>query len=376
MNRREFLKRTGTLAAAAATAGLLSRHTLADQLSANSATSAGSATAPAPLAEPTWSKLPRWRGFNLLEKFMLNDNHPFRETDFAWLAEWGFNFVRLPMDYRCWTDPADWTRLKEDQLAEIDTAVNLGHKHHIHVSLNFHRAPGYTVAKPAEKLSLWVHEEAQRVAALHWAAFARRYHGRPSSELSFDLVNEPGGIDGATYAKVAARLVEAIRHEDDRRLIIADGTGYGSHPVPELIPLHIAQSAHSYAPMAVTHQGASWVDLEKAPVATWPLKEKDGKIWDRARLAAEVIRPWHDLAARGVGVHVGEFGCFNKTPHAVALAWMTDILELFQAEGWGWALWNLRGGFGVLDSDRTDVTYEDFRGHKLDRAMLDLLRAH
>jgi endoglucanase len=36
-------------------------------------------------------------------------------------------------------------------------------------------------------------------------------------------------------------------------------------------------------------------------------------------------------------------------------------------------MWNLRGGFGVLDSDRADVKYEDFRGHKLDRKMLELL---
>jgi endoglucanase len=37
-------------------------------------------------------------------------------------------------------------------------------------------------------------------------------------------------------------------------------------------------------------------------------------------------------------------------------------------------LWNLRGSFGVLDSQREDVAYEDFRGRKLDRAMLELLR--
>jgi endoglucanase len=55
---------------------------------------------------------------------------------------------------------------------------------------------------------------------------------------------------------------------------------------------------------------------------------------------------------------------------------MRDVLELWQEAGWGWALWNLRGGFGPLDSQREDVTYEDFHGHKLDRTMLELLRAY
>jgi endoglucanase len=37
-------------------------------------------------------------------------------------------------------------------------------------------------------------------------------------------------------------------------------------------------------------------------------------------------------------------------------------------------MWNLRGAFGLLDSERADVQYEDFKGHKLDRKMLELVR--
>jgi endoglucanase len=39
-------------------------------------------------------------------------------------------------------------------------------------------------------------------------------------------------------------------------------------------------------------------------------------------------------------------------------------------------MWNFRGSFGVLDSDRGDVRYEDFKGHKLDRKLLDLLQRY
>jgi endoglucanase len=55
---------------------------------------------------------------------------------------------------------------------------------------------------------------------------------------------------------------------------------------------------------------------------------------------------------------------------------MQDCLENWKEAGWGWALWNFRGSFGVLDSGRADVQYEDFHGHKLDRTMLDLLRKY
>jgi endoglucanase len=55
---------------------------------------------------------------------------------------------------------------------------------------------------------------------------------------------------------------------------------------------------------------------------------------------------------------------------------MKDVLGLWKEAGWGWSLWNFRGDFGVLDSKRKDVAYEELRGHKLDRQMLELLREH
>jgi endoglucanase len=57
----------------------------------------------------------------------------------------------------------------------------------------------------------------------------------------------------------------------------------------------------------------------------------------------------------------------------VTLAWMTDWLQLLEEAGWGWAVWNLRGSYGPLDSQRSDVEFEESEGHRLDRAMLDLL---
>jgi len=146
---------------------------------------------PRPLPEPSAQALPRWRGFNLLEMFMVHDAKRFREQDFAEIAELGFNFVRLPLDYRCWTDPKTWTSLREDRLAWVDEAVGFGRKYGVHVQLNFHRAPGYTVAQPAEPKSLWNDAEAQDVCALHWGRFAERYKGIPSQALSFNLFNEP-----------------------------------------------------------------------------------------------------------------------------------------------------------------------------------------
>ena len=74
-------------------------------------------------------------------------------------------------------------------------------------------------------------------------------------------------------------------------------------------------------------------------------------------------------------MHCGEAGCYHHTPHAVFLAWFREVLGVLGGHGIGWALWNFRGSFGVLDSGRSDVDYTDWRGHRLDEALLALLQA-
>jgi endoglucanase len=328
-------------------------------------------------APPAARRLPRWRGFNLLEKFTArkDGNPPFMESDFARMAGWGFDFARLPMSYLCWATHEEPTKLREAELKHVDEAVEFGRQHGVHVNLNFHRAPGYCVNPPKEPFDLWTDEKALDACAFHWAHFARRFKGVPNDRLSFDLLNEPANIAEDTYVRVVTRLVQAIRGEDPQRLIIADGLKWGTEPVPGLISLGVGQSTRGYQPMQISHYKASWIGgSDKWAEPTWPLKLGD-KTTDKETLRRERIVPWQALAEKGVGVHVGEWGAFNRTPHKVALAWMRDCLALWKEAGWGWALWNLRGSFGVLDSGRTDVAYEEFEGHKLDRAMLDLLRA-
>ena len=306
------------------------------------------------------------------------------------MQQWGFNFARIPLSYWIWGKPTDWTYIDEAPLKEIDRVVALGKQHNVHVNLNFHRIPGYCInQREREPHDLFTDHsdgcaKALAAATFHWRTFARRYKGVPSTELSFDLINEPPKMksyEGAfqdRYVEVAKTLVEAIREEDPQRLIFADGINIGQNPVIEFAPIGLVQSTRGYQPKAVSHYGATWVPLdeyETMKLPTWPLSDDKGTTWDRARLKTEYVDKYQPIVALGVPVYVGEWGCYNQTPHEVALAWMQDCLAVWKQAAWGNALWNLRGNFGLLDSGRKDVAYEDFEGHKLDRKMLEILQA-
>lgn len=357
---------------------------LAGAVAAGAGVHRADAAAREPSAIPR-NSLPRWRGANLLEKFYSDTSgkrpsRPFVERDFEWLARWGFDFVRLPMDYRFWVELPDRRKFKEPVLAEIDQAVAWGKQYDIHVSVNFHRAPGYCVNRPElEPFNLWTDEEAQAICALHWRTFARRYKGIPPERLSFNLWNEPAqpgqrGLTVERHEQVVRTVVRAIREEDPDRLIIADGLRWCQQPMPELVDLKIAQSTRAYAPSRISHYKASWAgNAGQWPAPTWPLVEGKSR-WDIDRLR-EHYRPWLDVMREGIGVHCGEGGAYRFTPHKVFLAWLRDVLTVLKEYGIGWAIWNLRGTFGWIDSRRDDVKYESFEGHQLDRAMLDLLRS-
>jgi endoglucanase len=336
--------------------------------------------------------MPRWRGFNLLQKFRFDNaaksvvfarpNMPFDEEDFALIRELGFDFVRLPLDYLCWSDQEDWRRLDERTLAEIDQAVDLGRQYGLHVCLNFHRAPGYCINAPAEPRNLFKDAEALDAFRYHWTAFAQRYKGISGDRLTFNLINEPPDthrpeqMTRQDFVRVMRAGIEAIRAVDPARPIIVDGLGTGKRPVAELIGYpQVYQSTRGYAPLSITHHD-SWLNCPEGWVKPeWPGKDQQGLWWD-AELLRREYECWADIAETGVGVFCGEVGCFNKTPHDVVLAWFNDQLQILTQHRIGYALWNFKGPFGILNSGRADVAYERFHGHLLDRQLLALLQRY
>lgn len=343
------------------------------------------------------NKLPRWRGFNFLDFFSpeADKGRKNKPEYLQWMADWGFDFVRIPISYPSYVSFDRSRPIRRDEvlnfneqvLEQIDQLVDRAHSHGLHVSLNLHRAPGFCInAGFVEPYNLWKDQEALDAFCAHWEMWSRRYKNISSKKLSFDLVNEPflredvndqhspgGPVPIEDYRRVAEAALKTIKAVNRKRLVIADGNGGGGIAIPEFIDLDLAQSCRGYFPHFISHHKAPWVfkDPDSLPEPSWP-GESNGRYYDKKAIE-QSFQPWIELVQKGVGVHCGECGAYNKLPQPVFLGWFEDVLDVLHANGIGFGIWEFSGAFGILNSGREDVAYEDWYGEKLDRKYLNLL---
>ncbi len=321
-------------------------------------------------------------GFNFLWMYTWSEGRTAQAPDeraLDFMAQTGFNFVRIPTDYRFWTRDFDYQHPDETVLPALDLMLDACRARGFQMSLNLHRAPGYCInGNNLERDNLWLDTVAQDGFVSQWEMFARRYQGVPSSALSFDLLNEPPnigqyGLTRDNHAALMRRTVAAIRAIDPAREIVIDGLGGGHLAMPELAGLGVVHSGRGYQPMPVSHFQAGWWDGHaSAPAPQYPGQLWDGVVWNKDTLR-EFYQPWREVQSLGTPVHIGECGCYNKTPNEIALRWLADLFSLYGEWGWGYALWNFAGDFGIVEHGRPGAQYELLHGFQVDRALLDLL---
>ena len=371
INRRTFIK---TTSASAALLGI------------NGFSDLASTEAHAANIKAARNKLPRWRGFNLLPFFRPISYDGFdpwpldgMEQYLKWIVDWGFDFVRIPISYHYYirhnwygnrpVTPEEAITFNEEAIENIENLIYLALRHKLHVNLNLHRAPGFCINPECiqEPFDLWNDVAAQQAFCLHWEMWAKRFKDVSTDQLSFNLVNEPITDKADTYRKLTIDCLEAIRRYNPKRMVIADGLNFTI--APNLEDQDVFQSCRGYHPGKISHFRNPWSgNINDSVLPVWTKEDR--------KILEEHYRPWIELKNRGIGVHCGECGCYNKTPHHVFLAWLSDVLDILTENEIGWALWNFRGSFGMLDSGRKDIAYEDFYGHKLDRKLLTLIQKH
>jgi hypothetical protein len=215
----------------------------------------------------------------------------------------GFNFLRYPLDYRFFYDPSNKS-FDMEKIGWLDNAIEYGIKYNVHVNLNLHSAPGFSVVGFDDGFDFFTTGKEHFLEI--WRFLARRYQNIPNSILSFNLINEPdanivfdhtGLSMMPEFVSIMIDTINVIREYTPDRFIVLDSV----HRQPiHLSALGISTdniilSNRGYAPWSVTHESmmgqtqipANFID----PQLTWPINNYFNGF---------IYAPWHSTHIFGV----------------------------------------------------------------------------
>jgi aryl-phospho-beta-D-glucosidase BglC (GH1 family) len=290
--------------------------------------------------------------------------------DIALMARLGFDNVRLSIDAAPLEQyPRGADGLNAEFVGRLDQAVDTMLANGLAVEIDLHPESNY-------KQRLRTSDSAVDQLTMLWRRLAAHYATRDPERVFFEIMNEPEVNDAYRWAGIQARLAAAIREAAPRNTIIATGPNYSD--IVDLLAMHplsdgnVIYNFHFYDPHEFTHQGAGWGEawwsythnipypptestmaelVKQVPDAASRYKLEAYWLdhWDghRIRLLIDEAAAWgHE---NGVPLISNEFGAYrDHTDEQSRMNWIRDVRTALEADGIGWAMWDYRGGFGVV----------------------------
>jgi endoglucanase len=321
------------------------------------------------------------------------------EADFRFIAQAGFDHVRLPIDEKeLWHE--DGTQNAE-AFALMRQAIGWARAQQLRVIVDLHtvRTHHFNAANEGGHNTLFSDPRAQAAFLDLWRQLSAQLREYPVTDVAYEIMNEPVADDHEDWNRLVAAAHAAIRAlEPDRVLVI----GSNRWQIPPTLPFlkvpagdrNIILSTHTYSPFLFTHYTAAWVPTKAytgpvqypGPVVTpeqfavLQAMNKKGEFtdliatarddWGPARLAQEFEPAIRRARELGFQLYCGEFGCLPTVPRADRLAYYRDIVGVMEASGMAWANWEYKGDFGVYEwHGPKQTTWQP------DQALLDALLA-
>jgi endoglucanase len=328
------------------------------------------------------------------------------EQDIRRIKSWGFNCIRLPVDYFFFARADNPSVFIEERLALIDRFLNMAAQYELYTILDLHKAPGHTFQSGQRDLNdIWKQDAQNRKYFLDiWDMLSGRY--RNSDRIIYEPLNEPVIPAPEDWNNLAAAAIAVIRKNDPRHPIVVDADFWGLCPgFKELRKFDdntIIYSFHFYEPILVTHQMAEWIVFYKKDIyrkyLPYPVKlegledvvQKIGKYdayftrqlydyageWNRAKMEAHLKPVIEFKEKHNVPILCGEFGFNVKADPVTRQNWLNDLISLLKEHELSYTYWTYKNmDFGIYDFSGRYARNKNYsRQSRLDEQTLQILQ--
>ena len=282
-----------------------------------------------------------------------------KDSDFAQIAAWGFDHIRIPFDYNILELGAgEWI---ESGFQRIADAITAARKYNLNVLLDLHKTAGFSFDTYSENESgFFESEKYQARFCTLWEELAKRF-GNDPEHVAFELLNEITDKEFLpAWNKIVRRVIAGIRqYAPDVRILVGSYHNNAATAVKDLEAPYddkIVYNMHCYEPLLFTHQGAHWTD-QIDPEKRMPITESETSEEYFEELFSGAIAKAEEY---NVPLYCGEYGVIWYVSPEDTLAWYKIIHKVMERHGIGRALWTYQGmHFGLtesaLDGVRADI---------------------
>ena len=285
-------------------------------------------------------------------------NNFIKEEDFAAVASWGVDHVRVPFDYNI-LENEDGS-VNEQGFARLERAIELAKKNGLNIVLDLHKTAGFSFDSYSEnEHGFFESEKYQERFYSLWTQMAKRF-GKYSDIAAFELLNEVTDdkfID--VWNRVIKTCIARIREYAPDTIIIV-GSYWNNHAsavqaLEKPYDDKVVYNFHSYDPLKFTHQGAYWTDLIDKEERV-PFEESGATEEFFEKMFASAIEK---AKAEGTDLYCGEYGVINIVSPEDTVKWYRVINKVFEKYGISRSAWSYREmDFGLIDAHLDPVREE------------------
>ena len=296
----------------------------------------------------------------------------FQEDDIAYIANLGYEHIRLPIDEE---------QLWDKQGNKVQEAFDLLHKgiswcktYNLRTVVDLHVIRAHHFNR--EERPLWTDPEAQEKFLELWRDLSAELKQYKTGQVAYELMNEAVAEDPEDWNRLIAKTIQVIRKEEpERKIVVGSNRWQSVHTFDDLkIPddENLILSFHFYIPFLLTHHQASWTNIAdyegpvNYPGQTVPKAQVENLSGDlkqavqnhnqhftRDTLEKYIMKPVKYAKKHNLPLYCGEWGCYPTVPDRIRLQWYRDVRSILEKHGIAWANWNYKGGFGIVRNDRT-----------------------